>query len=620
MVIVLADDRSSASGKEAKCRIYLDGREIGAVQDGRAFADELRENRRKGLMSNEVNVAYVRKLNEVHINADRGRVRKPYIVVTGGKSTFTDELKQKLKNGEIDFNYLVRRGVIEYLDAEEEENISAAIDEASVTDKTTHLEIDPTSLFGLTVNASVFPEFNSMGRHPIAWNFMKQAQGLYATNFGERYDARAFMLYYPQMPIVNSVAYRTLGLNRHANGQNLVVALSTYYGYDMLDSVVLNKASVDRGMGRSLFLRSYTDEERRYPGGQQDHFGVPPATIEGYKGEHAYSKLGEDGIVEPELQVDENDVIIGKVSPPRFLEEQTSFGIGEEKRRDNSTMLRAGELGVVDSVMFGETTGATRIVKIRIRSNKIPEAGDKFASRQSQKGVVALIVNQEDLPFTKEGIVPDMIINPLGLPNRMTFGHMIEMLGAKAASLEGKQIDGTPFSASGEKIIDDYGKVLEQHGFDKFGDEVLYDGRTGRKMSAKIFTGVVYYHRLWHMVSLKQQVRSRGPVQILTRQPTEGKPRRGGLKFGEMERDALVGHGASLLIKDRMLEQSDRAYVWVCKDCGDIGYYDYTKNTAVCPTCGGNNVEEVEMSYAFKLLLDELKSMHILARIRLKSE
>ncbi|MCL4372161.1 hypothetical protein M1373_02470 [Candidatus Marsarchaeota archaeon] len=257
---------------------------------------------------------------------------------------------------------------------------------------------------------------------------------------------------------------------------------------------------------------------------------------------------------------------------------------------------------------------------MRIRGIKVPEIGDKFASRQSQKGVTALIVPQEDMPYTKEGIVPDLLLNPIGLPNRMTYGHILEMLGAKAASLKGSTMDGTPFSMHGKERIDEYADILSSYGFEKFGNENFYDGRTGKKFAAQLFNGVVYYHRLWHMVSLKIQVRSRGPVQILTRQPTEGKPRKGGLKFGEMERDALVGHGASLLIKERMLDQSDKAPVWICRDCGDIGYYDYIKNVAVCPTCGGNRLEEVEISYAFKLLLDELKSMHILARIRLKSD
>ncbi len=605
---------------DTKCYVYLDGRIIGVVKDGSAFAKEIRKNRRGGLVSGEVNVAYIRKLNEVHINADRGRARRPYIIVEGGKSKLTEDLKQKLSSKEIDFNYLLRRGVIEYLDAEEEENALVALDESLITNKTTHLEIDPAAIFGLTVNSSAFMEFNSVGRHSIALNFSKQSQGLYAINFNNRYDPRAFLLYYPQTPIVDSLTYRSIGLSRHPSGQNFVVALSTYYGYNMKDAVVLNKAAVDRGLARSVFYRTYSDEERRYAGGQQDHLKIPPATTDGYLGEHAYSKLSEDGIIEVGTEVSEGDVLIGKVSPPRFLEEQTSFGVGEEKSRDNSISLRAGEEGVVDDVMLSETTGATKIVKVRIRSIKIPEVGDKLASRQAQKGVVALIINQEDMPFTKDGVVPDLLLNPHSLPGRMTMGHMLEMLAGKAGALSGTHVDGTAFTKRGRERIDEYGKILTEHGFDKFGDEDLFDGRTGKKFNAKLFNGVVYYNKLLHMVSLKLQVRSRGPVQILTHQPTEGKPRRGGLKFGEMERDALVGHGASLSLKERMLDQSDKAEIWICKNDGDVGYYDYIKNTQVCPLCKSNNLERVEISYAFKLLLDEIKSMHILPRVMLKSE
>ncbi len=567
-----------------------------------------------------MNVAYARKLNEVSINADRGRVRKPYIIVEGGASKLTPELFEKLKKHEIDFNYLVRRGIIEYLDAGEEEDAAVALYEKDITPETTHLEADPVSMLGLTANVRAFPEYDQIGRHPTANNFMKQSQGLYATNFNRRYDPRAFVLYYPQKPIVNTAAYRTLKLERHASGQNFIVAMSTYYGYSMKDAIILNKAAVDRGLGRSAFFRTYTDEERRYPGSQKDKFAVPAPTTDGYLGEHAYSKLSEDGVIEEELPVEEGDVLIGKVSPPRFLEEQTSFGIAEEKRRDNSVTLRAGEEGVVDSVMVSETTGATKIAKVRIRSTRIPEAGDKFASTQGQKGVIALIVDEQEMPFTKDGIVPDLLLNPHGIPGRMTFGHLLEMLGAKAASLDAVELDGTAFSSNGKSLIDKYGTMLQRHGFDKFGNEVLYDGRTGRRFDTQIFTGIVYYNRLWHMTALKLQVRSRGPVQILTHQPTEGKPRRGGLRFGEMERDALVGHGASLLLKERMLDQSDKAELWVCNQCGDIGYFDYIKNTSVCLTCGGHDLHMIEISYAFKLLLDEIKAMHILPRIKLKSE
>jgi len=610
--------KKEKSRSREKCYVYLDGKAIGYVSDGRALTEEIRRNRRNGIVSGELNVTYVGKLNEVHINADRGRARKPYIVVESGASKFTPELKERLSKNEINFNYLIRRGVIEFLDAEEEENAVVAVREEDIKEDTTHLDPDPASMFGLTVNTIVFPEYNTVGKHSLAAGSVKQGQGLYAINFNNRYDSRAFLMYYPQKPIVNTSAFRALNLEKHSAGQNFVVALSTYYGYSMDDATILNRAAVDRGLGRATYFKSFVDEERRYPGGQQDTFKIPPATAEGYLGEHAYAKLSEDGIIEKEQSVAEGEVIIGKVSPPRFIEEQTGIGMAEERGRDNSTSLRANEEGVIDDVVITETTGATKLVKVRMRSQKIPEIGDKFESRHGQKGIVALLVNQEDMPFTKDGIIPDMLLNPTSIPSRMTFGHMLETMAGKVGALKGTTIDGTPFSGSkGKARIDDYGSILEGYGFDRFGDEVLYDGRTGKPFPAKIFQGVVFYNRLLHMVSLKQQTRSRGPVQILTRQPTEGKPRRGGLRFGEMERDALVGHGASLLLKERMLEQSDKWEVWVCKKCGDIGYYDYVRNMPVCQVDGPGSMVSLEISYAFKLLIDEIKAMHILPRIKI---
>lgn len=604
--------------QEMQIKVYLDGKLISSVTDPKSFVEEVRKNRRNGILPNELNIVYLKPIDEIHINCDKGRVRKPYIIVENGKSRYTEELKQKLRSNEINYPYLVRKGIIEYLDAEEEENIYVALTEQEITNKTTHLEIDAAGNLGLTMNASVFPEYNSIGRHPISANFMKQSQGLYMANFNNRFDARGFILYYPQMPIVNSTAFRNLNFRKYANGQNFIVALTTYYGFNMADAVIMNKSSVDRGLGRSAFFRSYSDEERRYPGDQQDHFKIPTPTTEGYLGENAYSKLGDDGIIEKELEVNEGDVLIGKVSPPRFLEEQTSFDVGQERNRDNSVILRSGEHGVIDNVMLTETSGATKIIKVRTRSTKIPEVGDKFASRHGQKGVVSLLLPQEDMPFSSQGIIPDLLLNPHSLPSRMTFGHMLEMLGAKAGAVSGQYFDGTPFSGNGKEKIKEYSDILDKYGFDKFGDEILYDGRTGKKFKAKIFKGVVYYNRLWHMVSLKLQVRSRGPMQILTHQPTEGKPKKGGLKFGEMERDALVGYGASLLIKDRMLEQSDKSEIWICKECGDIGYYDYIRRTPVCSVCNlTNTLKKVEISYAFKLLLDEIKSLHIFPKINI---
>ncbi|EQD57202.1 DNA-directed RNA polymerase subunit B', partial [mine drainage metagenome] len=245
-----------------------------------------------------------------------------------------------------------------------------------------------------------------------------QAQGLYAINFNQRFDSRSYLLFYPQVPIVNTVPYRKTNIQKHPSGQNFVVALSTYYGYNMQDAVVLNRAAVERGAGRSLFYKTYSDEERRYPGGQRDRLKVPPPTAEGYMGEHFYSKLSDDGIIEPEMDVQEGDVLIGKVSPPRFLEESMGPSGIEEKVRDDSTVLKTGETGIVDSVMITESPGATKLVKIRVRGLRVPENGDKFASRHGQKGVTSLIVPPEDMPFSESGIIPDLLLNPHSVPSR----------------------------------------------------------------------------------------------------------------------------------------------------------------------------------------------------------
>ncbi len=601
-----------------KTYLHLNGRAIGFIEDPKKFVNEVRQSRRKGQISGEVNIAYFEKNGEIHINTDRGRLRKPYIIVEGSKSKMTDELMDKLKKKEITFNYLQRSGVIEYLDAEEEENAFVALSEKEINENTTHIEANYTSIFGLTINTSPFPEHNALARHAMSANFIKQSQGLYATNFNHRFDSRSYLLYYPQVPIVTTASYGSTGLETHPSGQNFVVAISTYYGYNMADALVINKAAVDRGMGRSTFYKSYSDEERRYPGGQKDRFKIPSPTADGYMGEHAYSKLSEDGIIEPEVSVKEGDVMIGKVAPPRFLEENIGAGGLEEKMRDDSTSLKTGEVGKVDSVILTETSGATKIVKVRIRSQRIPEKGDKFASRHGQKGVLALSVNQEDMPFSETGIVPDLLLNPHSIPTRLTFGHLMEMLAGKAGTVNGRHTDGTAFAGDGKERIAEYGSMLKNSGFDEHGDEILYDGITGVPFKSKIFTGVVYYNRLYHMVSNKIQVRSRGKVQILTHQPTEGKARQGALRFGEMERDALIGHGASLLLKERMLDQSDKTVVLICKDCGEIGYYDHVKRANVCPIDGSSQIVPVEISYAFKVLLDEIKSMHIMPSIKMK--
>lgn len=443
---------------------------------------------------------------------------------------------------------------------------------------------------------------------------VKQAIGLYAANYNVRTDSRGHVLSYPEKPLVQTKAMEVTGYNNRPAGQNAIVAVMSYTGYNIEDALIFNKSSVDRGFMRSTFFRLYTAEERKYPGGQEDRLTIPEPGVRGYRGLEYYRKLDADGIISPEVEVSGGEVLIGKTSPPRFVEEFREFGFGASARKDTSVTLRYGEKGVVDSVFITETAEGDRLVKVRVRDYRIPEIGDKFASRHGQKGVIGMLIPQYDMPYTEEGIVPDIIINPHAFPSRMTLGQLIESMSGKLGALEGRTVDATPFS---KEPIEEIRLRLMKHGYSPDGREVMYDGRTGEIIGQTIMIGVVYYQRLHHMVADKFHARARGPVQLLTRQPTEGRAREGGLRFGEMERDALVGHGTALLIKERLLDNSDKTIVYVCNKCGHIGWFDRNRNTLVCPIHGDKgDLHPVEMSYAFKLLLQELISMGIVPRLR----
>ncbi len=597
--------------------VFINGRLVGKHENGEALIAELKSKRRQGSLSPQVNFYFNRKTDDLFINTDSGRARRPYVVVENGQSRLTPVLLEQLKCGEITWSGLLKLGVIEYLDAEEEEGTFVAVKESELLPDHTHLEIDPVSIFGVTVSVLPFPEYNSSPRITMACAMAKQSLGTYSVNFNMRNDSRAHVMYYPQQPLAQTHPYKLLGFAERAAGQNFIVAITSSYGYNIGDAVVMNKNAIDRGLGRSVFYKSHDSEERRYPGGQKDTFEIPLPTTSGYREEKSYRFLGEDGIIPPECEVDAKDVLVGKTSPPRFLEEITVFGVIEEKKRESSLVLKSGEGGVVDSVMLTDSLAGTKLVKVRMRSTKIPEVGDKFASRHGQKGVIGLLRPQEDMPFTKDGIVPDLIINPHAIPSRMTVGHLLEMLGSKAACYSGKLVDATPFSGDREE---DMKKIMKEHGLEEYGEEILYDGITGLAIKSKIFIGVIYYQKLHHLVSNKMHVRSRGPVQLLTHQPTEGRSREGGLRFGEMERDCLIGYGASMLLKERLLDESDKTTLLICEKCGSIGYHDFVKNRDKCPLCEDSHLEQVEMSYAFKLLLDEIESLGIFPRLLLRDK
>ncbi len=600
-----------------KSSIYVNGKFIGFHDNGEKLVKELRDMRRSTELPTEMNVAFYKRTNEVFINTDDGRARRPLIVVKNGKSLYSVELQKQVDEKKIAWKDLVERGVIEYLDAEEEENTFIALDEEELGTDHTHLEIDPVSILGYASAQVPFPEYNMAPRVLMAAQHTKQSLGLYTANFNNRSDTRAHLLFYPQRPLVQTRVYNTMETYNRASGQNFIVAVLSYHGYNMNDAIVVNKSSIERAMARSVFMRTYATEERRYPGGQKDKFGVPEEYVQDYLGPDSYTHLDEDGIVAPETPVLPNTVLVGKTSPPRFLKEITVLDIQTEKRRESSLMTRGNEHGIVDAVFLTESTSGNKFIKIRVRRTAIPEIGDKFASRFGQKGVISLLVPQEDMPFTKQGVVPDLIINPHAIPGRMTAGHLLEMLGGKAACADGLLKDGTAFSGDTEG---EFEEALKAHGFDQKGEETLYDGKTGMQIKAKVFMGVIYYQRLHHLVSLKMHARSRGPVQMLTHQPTEGRAREGGLRLGEMERDCFIGFGAAALLKERMIDSSDKTTELVCTNCGSLAVLDKVKNRKYCPVCESSQVDEVEMSYAFKLLLDEMKSIGIFPKLKLKNK
>jgi len=605
--------KKKTEAEEKEATIYLNGKMIGKHPEGTALIKTIIGKRRVGEIQHEVNVEYHPKLGELYINTDRGRSRRPLIIVENGRSKLTEEIKDNITKKELDWNDLLKDGVVEYLDAGEEDTFAyVALTEKDITPEHTHVEIDPVGILSVVTAQLPMQEYNLTPRITMACSMNKQAIGIYSANFGLRYDTRAYIMYYPQYPLVYSRPHRVLHIDERTGGENLVVAVASYRGFNMEDGIVINKASVDRGMLRCVSYRTYETEERRYPGGQRDKFEIPAPTVNGYREEAAYKYLDEDGLIVPGITVRGRDVLVGKTSPPRFLEDVSAFGIAEEKKRESSITLKSEEEGIVDQVMLTQNPSGNKIVKIRIRDIKKPENGDKVASRHGQKGVIGLLAAQEDLPFAENGIVPDLIVNPHAIPSRMTVGHILEMMGGKAACMTGERIDGTPFSENKEEEIR---QALKEHGFHPAGHEILYDGETGRKIEAEIFVGVIYYQRLHHLVSNKLHARSRGPVQLLTRQPTEGRVREGGLRFGEMERDCLIGYGASMLLKERLLDESDRIVELVCTECGSIAYHDYVKNKDMCPVCESVNLQPIEMSYAFKLLIDEIKALGVFPRL-----
>ena len=550
-------------------------------------------------------------INTISILTDAGRVLRPLIIVEDGESRLTEEHEKKLEKGDMNWDSLLKEGIIEYLDANEEENALVALKKEDLTKEHTHLEIGGIASLGIITSLVSYADHDHPPRLLKGSKTLKQSLGISSANFPVRLDTDVSILHYPQKPIVKSFVYDTLDI--YPAGQNLIVAIMPYQGYNMEDAIVLNKASIDRGMGRSTYFRPYTSVELNYAGGLKDEIGIPEKDVSRYRTEESYRYLEDDGISYPEAKLNGGDVIIGKTSPPKFLSEARNITI--RTRKENSVVIRQEEKGIVDGVFITMDVEGNKIVQVRTRDIRNPELGDKFSAPHGQKGVVGMIAPEEDIPFTSRGMKPDLIFNPHGIPSRMSVGYLIEMLAGKVGGVSGREIDSTPFSG---QDIEELENNLREVGFRYDGKETMYDPITGKLMKAKIFVGEMYYLKLKYMVSNKIHARASGKVTLLTRQPVEGRAKGGALRLGEMEQQALVAHGASLLLKERY--DSDKVVINICNKCGSIAVKDYIKNKVVCPVCGSNEAEPVEVSYAFKLLAEEIQGLNIATSFELKNK
>lgn len=648
-------------------KVFINGAWVGGVNNPQYIIDFLKLYRRTGIIPIFTSVNWNIKRNEIIILTDGGRPMRPIFYVTRNVISWQKEgLAQKILTKNITWKELVMgfapkkievdvknnkifdpedvysfgknssqlelsTSAIDYIDAEEEDGSFIAMDsEQIIKNKTTHVEIHPSLILGIMANMVIFPENNPLPRSLFSCGQSKQAVSLYNSNYQNRIDKMAIILNYGQIPLIKSRFLNYTTKEQHPYGENAIVAIACYTGYNVEDAVIVNKAALDRGLFRTTYFNMYEakEESSLVSGSAVDSTfcNIHNTNVVRLKPGYDYSYLDKDGLVKENTKLDDKIVLIGKC---------TKNPDDDETFIDSSVVPKKGQKGYVDKSFITEGNEGFRLAKIRVRHERIPAIGDKFCSRAGQKGTIGIVLPEEDMPFNEHGQRPDIIVNPHAFPSRMTIGHLIESLVGKACSLFGAYGDCTAFVNKGPKQVM-FGSMLTSQGFHSSGTEILYNGMNGKQLEADIYFGPTYYLRLKHMVKDKMNARARGPRTALTRQTVQGRANNGGLRIGEMDRDAVVANGMSSFLEESFMERGDKFFIGICNQTGSIAIYNESKNIFLSPLTDGpiefdENLEGdlnlknisrygrdfsiIRVPYSFKLLYQELKTMNIQMRI-----
>jgi DNA-directed RNA polymerase II subunit RPB2 len=610
-----------------KVKVFINGSWVGITKtDPLQLYLLLKDMKCKGIINIYTSVVFDYLTQEIRVCNDSGRVTRPLLRVKNKQLLITKEIIQGLNKHEISWDDLftdckISDAVLEYIDPEEQsfsmiathpKELYSSVNtfDSDKIYKHTHCEIHPSTLFGVVASCIPFPDHNQSPRNTYQSAQAKQAMGVYATNYSERMDKTAYVLNYPCRPLVDTRVMNLIKMNQIPSGCNINVAIMTHTGYNQEDSVLINKGSIDRGLFQTTIYHTEKDEDKQKINGDEEIRCKPdPSKTKGMKFGN-YSKVNSKGVMPENSLVENRDIIIAKVAP---IKENKNDHTKVIKYEDLSRIYRTVEETYVDKNYIDRNGDGYTFAKVRLRALRKPVIGDKFSSRHGQKGTVGNIVPEADMPFNRNGVKPDIIINPHAIPSRMTIGQLKETLLGKVLVELGLFGDGTSF---GDLNVDDISKKLLTLGYEASGNELLYNGLTGEQVECSVFMGPVFYQRLKHMVNDKQHSRSIGPMVNLTRQPAEGRSRDGGLRFGEMERDAMISHGAARFTRGRMYDASDKYSVYVCKKCGLVASYNDKLHIHLCRTCDNRtDFSYVEIPYACKLLFQELTTMNVVPRV-----